>query len=314
MFPPRWNFQPEHSHKTQTFYEFILVDTNFVLLTHNKCRWDSSRTAFSKCVIKNVITPLQWRGLLWDQRKFSQPFSPPSYNYYDYQNAWYNAFYFQNDRFQHSWFFYFEKHLEIQNLPAWFHHWWSHFGPEQSILPLRRIDEKSKEQVERVYSKEQIYFPFSLIHIYENFQVPPVFYNLPKLLVFYARYSLPWIMGWDFAFSSSSPKFLVRQIYVRWWEKCIVDTSEYPKMISDYNLLDPQTKTPFILHSPHKSDPQTKSPSKPHNPHKSKKELKKQLQDALSQISDDFDDDQEVRVAMAQNPHLFQDSQDPYGY
>jgi hypothetical protein len=119
-------------------------------------------------------------------------------------------------------------------------------------------------------------------------------------------------MGWDFAFSSSSPKFLVRQIYVRWWEKYIIDTSEYLKMILDCNLLDPQTKTPFILHNPHKSDPQTKSPFKPHNPHKSKKELKKQLQDALSQISDDSDDDQEVQVAMAQNPHLFQDSQDPY--
>jgi hypothetical protein len=69
-------------------------------------------------------------------------------------------------------------------------------------------------------------------------------------------------------------------------------------MISDCNLLDPQTKTPFILRSPYKS----------------KKELKKQLQDALSQISDDFDDDQEVQVAMAQNPHLFQDSQDLYEY
>ena len=101
-------------------------------------------------------------------------------------------------------------------------------------------------------------------------------------------------MGWDFAFSSSSPKFIVRQIYVRWWEKYIVDTSEYPKMISDYNLLDPKTKSPFILHSPHKS----------------KKELKKQLQDALSQISDDSDDDQGIQVS--QNPNCFQDSQDPY--
>ena len=117
-------------------------------------------------------------------------------------------------------------------------------------------------------------------------------------------------MGWDFAFSSSSPKFLIRQIYVRWWEKYIVNTSEYPKMISDYNLLDPQTKTPFLLHSSYKSDPQTKSPSKSH---KSKKELKKQLQDALSQISDDSDDE-EVRIAKAKNPHLFQDSQDPYEY
>jgi hypothetical protein len=109
-------------------------------------------------------------------------------------------------------------------------------------------------------------------------------------------------MGWDFAFSSSSPKFLVRQIYVRWWEKYMVNISEYTKMIANCNLLEPQTKTPFILHSPYKSDPQTKSPSKPHKPHKSKKELKKQLQDALSQISDDSDDDQDVRVAMAKTP------------
>ena len=98
-------------------------------------------------------------------------------------------------------------------------------------------------------------------------------------------------MGWDFAFSSSSPKFLIRQIYVRWWEKYMVNTSEYPKMISDCNLLDPQTKTK----SPFKSN-------------KSKKELKKQLQDALSEISDDSDDE-EVRIARAKNPHLFQDSQ-----
>ena len=101
-------------------------------------------------------------------------------------------------------------------------------------------------------------------------------------------------MGWDFTFSSPSQKFIVRQIYVRWWEKYIVDTSKYPKMISDCNLLDPQTKSPFILHSPHKS----------------KKELKKQLQDALSQISDDSDDNQGVQVS--QNPNYFQDSQDPY--
>jgi hypothetical protein len=275
MFPPGWYFQPEHPYKSQTFYEFILVDTNSILLTHSKCKYDSSRTAFSKCLIKKVINLFQWNGHPCNTRQFSQEFYPQDYNYYDYQIAWYNAFYFQNDRFQHSWFFYFDKHLNIQNLPAWFHQWWIQFGPEQSILLSRRIDEKTPEQLERVYSKEQIYFPFSLPQIYESFQTPPALCKFPKLLAFYARYSLSWIMGWDFAFSSSSPKFLVRQIYVRWWEKYMVDTSEYPKMISNCNLLDPQTKTPFILHSPYKSDLQTKSSSKPHNPHKSKKELKK---------------------------------------
>jgi hypothetical protein len=37
MFPLGWYFQPEHPHKSQTFYEFILVDTNSILLTHSKC-------------------------------------------------------------------------------------------------------------------------------------------------------------------------------------------------------------------------------------------------------------------------------------
>jgi hypothetical protein len=311
MFPPGWNFQPEHPHKSQTFYEFILVDTNSILLTHCKCSFDTtgSRTAYSKCLIKQVISHFQWNGHPCNTRSFSKKFTPQEYNYYDYQNAWYNALYSQNDRFQHSWFFYFDKYLNIQNLPAWFLQWWDQFGPEPPILPPARIDSRTPKQIERGYSNDQIHFPFSLPQIYEKFQSPPALCKFPKLLVFYTRYNLSWIMGWDFAFSSSSSKFLIRQIYVRWWEKYIVNTSDYPKMISDCNLLDPQTNTPFLL-SPYKSDTPAKSPFKSH---KSKKELKKQLQDALSQISDDSDDE-EVRVAMAKNPHLFQDSQDPYEF
>ena len=118
----------------------------------------------SYCELNKDLMNWKFLGVTppWAPRKFSQNFSPQSYNYYDYQNAWYNAFYFQNDRFQHSWFFYFDKHLEIQNLPAWFHHWWFQFGPEPSILSSKRLDEKAKESFERVYSIEQVYFPFSL--------------------------------------------------------------------------------------------------------------------------------------------------------
>jgi hypothetical protein len=54
--------------------------------------------AFSKCVIKKVISPFQWEvGPPWAPRKLSQTFQPQFYNYYDYQAAWYDAFYFQND-------------------------------------------------------------------------------------------------------------------------------------------------------------------------------------------------------------------------
>jgi hypothetical protein len=177
------------------------------LLTHNKCRGDPSRTTFSKCVIKNVINPLQWEvGPPWAPRKFSQTFQPQFYNYYDYHATWYNAFYFQNDRFQHSWFFFFDKHLEVQSLPTWFQHWWLQFGPEPSILPSKLLDEKTKETEERVH------FPFSLTQIYENFltnfQTPPALCKFPKLLAFFTRYSLQWIMGWDFDISP-----LVGKIY-----------------------------------------------------------------------------------------------------
>ena len=60
-------------------------------------------------------------------------------------------------------------------------------------------------------------------------------------------------------------------------------------MIIDCNLIDPQTRSSFVLqkiHSPHN-----------YKQEKSKKELKKQLQDTLSQISDDFDDDQEAEAS-----------------
>ena len=85
MFPPGWYFQPEHPYKSQTFYEFILVDTNSILLTHSKCKYDSSRTVFSKCLIKKVISP--WNGHPCNTRQFSQEFYPQDYNYYDYQTA-----------------------------------------------------------------------------------------------------------------------------------------------------------------------------------------------------------------------------------
>ena len=127
-------------------------------------------------------------------------------------------------------------------VPIW--SWTIHFAPKKNRWKIQRTSWKS------LFKRTNLFSFFSHPYLWK-FPSTLKFCNLPKLLVFYARYSLPWIMGWDFAFSSSSPKFLVRQIYVRWWEKYIVDTSGYPKMISDCNLLDPQTKTPFILQSPY---------------------------------------------------------------
>jgi hypothetical protein len=128
---------PKENNKTQKIYEFILVDSGSVLLCHTPCKFDleHKRIAFSKCTIKNVLSPAQWNHCPWQGRKFSQPFDPQTYNYFDYQKAWYNTFYLQNDRCQHSWFFIFDKIHPVQSLPLWFEQWWKLFGAETGNFP-----------------------------------------------------------------------------------------------------------------------------------------------------------------------------------
>jgi hypothetical protein len=95
VFPPGWDFLPEDQNKNQKFYKLILVDSGSVLLSYTPCKYDSEhkRITFSKCTIKNVISPAQSRHNPWQGRKFTQPFVPQTYNYFDYQKAWYNTFF-----------------------------------------------------------------------------------------------------------------------------------------------------------------------------------------------------------------------------
>ena len=54
---PRWvNFNSNDPLKTHPFYEFILVDTSSVEITHNIDKNNPQRIAFSKCQILSVMT------------------------------------------------------------------------------------------------------------------------------------------------------------------------------------------------------------------------------------------------------------------
>jgi hypothetical protein len=88
MFPPNCHFTLVLSKKNQQFYEFILIDTDFVLLFHTPYKFDNTnkRIAFSKCIIKQVLSPAQWGYSPWKMRNFSISFNPP-FNYFDYQQA-----------------------------------------------------------------------------------------------------------------------------------------------------------------------------------------------------------------------------------
>ena len=87
LLPPGWEHPKTKTLKTQTFYEFILVDTDSILVTHMPCSQDRNRAGYSKVVIKQILTPSQWRAQPWITRNFSQTFEPQFYNYYDYMEA-----------------------------------------------------------------------------------------------------------------------------------------------------------------------------------------------------------------------------------
>jgi hypothetical protein len=73
VFPPGWDFLPEDQNKNQRFYEFILVDSGSVLLSHTPCKYDPDHKiiAFSKCTIKKVLSPAQWSHNPWQGKRFT---------------------------------------------------------------------------------------------------------------------------------------------------------------------------------------------------------------------------------------------------
>jgi len=57
LIPPGWEHPKTETLKTQKFYEFILVDTDSILVTHMPSSQDPDRIGYSKMVIKHILTP-----------------------------------------------------------------------------------------------------------------------------------------------------------------------------------------------------------------------------------------------------------------
>jgi len=279
VFPPGWDFLPEDQNKNQKFYEFILVDSGSVLLSHTPCKYDPDhkRIAFSKCTIKNVLSLAQWSHNPWQGKRFSQPFVPQTYNYFDYQKAWYNTFFLQNNRYQHSWFFTFDKVHEIKNLPLWFDEWWKLFGAETSILPSPLCNK--------------------LLEYSKNFPSPAPFNLFPPELYFFLHFNIPWILSWDYNFISPNPdnniKYIVRTISIKWWDK--YDYDDIITKIMGLSRNQSTDQNQFLLK---KSINQAKLASS-----SSKQEFRKHLLETLSQLSDDEDEDEPVLAGYSQDPY-----------
>lgn len=105
IFPPNFHFVPENLKKTKEFYEFILVDTDSVKITHTPINNNALRIAFSKLKIMKELSMTDWNQSLYTEKTFSQPYFPSSYSYIDYQKAWFNVLFLQP--YNHSWFLHF---------------------------------------------------------------------------------------------------------------------------------------------------------------------------------------------------------------
>ena len=129
------SFENFHYHsdnliQTRDYYQLILTDPNSVIITHTKDEHNPNFILFSKCIIKSVLTSHNWKDS-FDDRAFSRPNHPQSYNYNDYKMAWLWAFFFRPD--SHSSFFNFHDSCS-NNFLIWFYHWWTRFGNTHSIL------------------------------------------------------------------------------------------------------------------------------------------------------------------------------------
>ncbi|KAL5127898.1 polyprotein [Glycine soja] len=134
VFPPGFHYRPTATNKTRKFYEFILIDTNSVSIKHFKDPKDPNLNTHSTIQILKVMQPRHYGSNLNQPKKFSAPFDPTGYNYWDYIDAWTNVFWHQNSKIKHSWLIYF-KNNTVYNFPNWFLQWWNYFRPIPQIFP-----------------------------------------------------------------------------------------------------------------------------------------------------------------------------------
>ena len=112
IFAKNKYFLQNHLDKTRKFYEFILVDTDSVEISHFQNE-SSTDICYSKCKIFKVLTHKMWGQSPDTHKMFLENFKPKSYDYYDYMDAWYFTFYFRS--FDHSWFFHWGDEIKSQN-------------------------------------------------------------------------------------------------------------------------------------------------------------------------------------------------------
>ncbi|KAL5166154.1 hypothetical protein HKD37_18G051167 [Glycine soja] len=86
-FSPGFHFKPTTTNKTRIFYKFILTNTNSVSIKHFKDLNDTNLNTHPTLQILKVLQPRQFGTNLNQSKKFSVPFDPIGYTFWDYVDA-----------------------------------------------------------------------------------------------------------------------------------------------------------------------------------------------------------------------------------
>ncbi|KAG5068874.1 hypothetical protein GLYMA_01G103900v4 [Glycine max] len=196
MEPEFWDKNP---------FKFILVDTGSVSIKHFKDSNDLSLNTHSTIQVLKVMQPRHYGSNLNQPKKFSAPFDPTGYIYWDYIDVWTNVFWHQNNKFKHSWLIYF-KNNTVYNFPNWFLQWWNFFGPTSQIY-LEQV-QQGFEQFNRMFNNQES--------------------RIPADLMYFSSFALSWIFSWQYRYgkTESSKQFppLQGHAFVKWWTQ--FDTSK----------------------------------------------------------------------------------------
>jgi hypothetical protein len=194
--------------KSRPNLEILLTVTESVTITHYyQNNNPESFINFSKCHINKILLPREW-GLNPNGEKAIKIAEDKYiyFNYWDYIHAFTQAFYYQNPKNKHSWFFSVNPEIVDKPIPNWFFEWWIKFCPSLEILP---------KEIAELYTPWCDNSP--LISKVASSKL--IIGQCPCL--FFIKFQIPWIWRWTITISKDkfNIPILERNFFYKWWTK-----------------------------------------------------------------------------------------------
>ena len=203
IFPKGWFFKPWDLSKPQPYYRAILEATESVTFKDFFLGQNVTEAGYSTAKIHKILTPSDWGTHLHSPKQLPKNFTTMinhcrTYTYWDYHQAWYNTFMYQNSKNTHSWLIYFNLKMDPTHFPQWFLYWWKLFGCTPEILT------------------SEIQESFNLFKT--SFKPSDKEKRFPPILLFSLKFFFPWVFSWTLSYQQRKTQMdILRRFRVKWW-------------------------------------------------------------------------------------------------